>query len=660
MKMESPMNTNTKLSHQKKIYLLLILSLIPLLNFAQVEFTTWGNLTGIRVEKQLLEFNSSLIVVDQFNNERITIKEGQNISFKRDLEEKIFSFDMDSILWKKTIRSTDNGVAITKIDFSSTMDTILNGAYFRIALPAEFNAETTFKITTPSNFSFKDINNEYNSADYKAPATSMSINSETRQLDISFEKPTEVIIKTKDSIHPDIELNFRIAGGQILANENYSNTFTITAVGKIDNTPLNIKLFPEQQGKPFDGIGGNFRLQNPNVDPQVIDYSLKNLRVSWSRIEMPWRQWHPDLEKDPIEEAKKGNLDPKVKDAMEMAKKLDKMGIPVILAGWFAPDWAIIGERSKGVNLDGSRGNSLDLEKKWEIYKSITSYIKYLKDEYGVVTILFSFNESDLGIDVRQTPEEHNELIQELGVYFRTQGIDTKFLLGDTADANGWEFTTIASIDPETRPYIGGVSFHSWRGWTSENLIKWSDIANRVDLPLFVGEGSIDAGAWRYPQIFEEPTYALDEIDVYLKILNVAQPLTILQWQLTADYSVLSGGGVFGNHIDELYPTQRFFNLKQLGSTPKGLYAIPITTSNKVVTCAAFTNSRKNNFAVHLVNKGADRNAIITGFPKRLKKIRVYTTNKDKSFERADIIPVIDGRISIQLEGASFISLMTN
>ena len=660
MKMESPMNTNTKLSHQKKIYLLLILSLIPLLNFAQVEFTTWGNLTGIRVEKQLLEFNSSLIVVDQFNNERITIKEGQNISFKRDLEEKIFSFDMDSILWKKTIRSTDNGVAITKIDFSSTMDTILNGAYFRITLPAEFNAETTFKITTPSNFSFKDINNEYNSADYKAPATSMSINSETRQLDISFEKPTEVIIKTKDSIHPDIELNFRIAGGQILANENYSNTFTITAVGKIDNTPLNIKLFPEQQGKPFDGIGGNFRLQNPNVDPQVIDYSLKNLRVSWSRIEMPWRQWHPDLEKDPIEEAKKGNLDPKVKDAMEMAKKLDKMGIPVILAGWFAPDWAIIGERSKGVNLDGSRGNSLDLEKKLEIYKSITSYIKYLKDEYGVATILFSFNESDLGIDVRQTPEEHNELIQELGVYFRTQGIDTKFLLGDTADANGWEFTTIASIDPETRPYIGGVSFHSWRGWTSENLIKWSDIANRVDLPLFVGEGSIDAGAWRYPQIFEEPTYALDEIDVYLKILNVAQPLTILQWQLTADYSVLSGGGVFGNHIDELYPTQRFFNLKQLGSTPKGLYAIPITTSNKVVTCAAFTNSRKNNFAVHLVNKGADRNAIITGFPKRLKKIRVYTTNKDKSFERADIIPVIDGRISIQLEGASFISLMTN
>ena len=654
------MYTNAKLSHQKKIYLLVILSLIPLVNFAQVEFTTWGNLTGIRVEKQLLEFNSSLVVVDQFNNERITIKEGQNISFKRDMEEKIFSFDMDSILWKKTIRSTDNGVAITKIDFSSTMDTILNGAYFRITLPAEFNAETTFKITTPSNFSFKDINNEYNSADYKAPATSMSINSETRQLDISFEKPTEVIIKTKDSIHPDIELNFRIAGGQILANENYSNTFTITAVGKIDNTPLNIKLFPEQQGKPFDGIGGNFRLQNPNVDPQVIDYSLKNLRVSWSRIEMPWRQWHPDLEKDPIEEAKKGNLDPKVKDAMEMAKKLDKMGIPVILAGWFAPDWAIIGERSKGVNLDGSRGNSLDLEKKLEIYKSITSYIKYLKDEYGVATILFSFNESDLGIDVRQTPEEHNELIQELGVYFRTQGIDTKFLLGDTADANGWEFTTIASIDPETRPYLGGVSFHSWRGWTSENLIKWSDIANRVDLPLFVGEGSIDAGAWRYPQIFEEPTYALDEIDVYLKILNVAQPLTILQWQLTADYSVLSGGGVFGNHIDELYPTQRFFNLKQLGSTPKGLYAIPITTSNKVVTCAAFTNSRKSNFAVHLVNKGADRNAIITGFPKRLKKIKVYTTNKDKSFEGTDIIPVIDGRISIQLEGASFISLMTN
>src|SRR5690606_33221291 len=111
-------------------------------------------------------------------------------------------------------------------------------------------------------------------------------------------------------------------------------------------------------------------------------------------------------------------------------------------------------------------GNRLDLSKKDQIYASLTSYVKYLKEEYGVETVMFSFNESDLGIDVRQTAEEHNDLIRELGQQFREAGLATEFLLGDTADANGWDFTTPASKDPEAIPYIGGVSFHSWRGYT--------------------------------------------------------------------------------------------------------------------------------------------------------------------------------------------------
>ncbi len=199
---------------------------------------------------------------------------------------------------------------------------------------------------------------------------------------------------------------------------------------------------------------------------------------------------------------------------MEMARRLDKMDMPVMLAAWFPPDWAIIGERFKGKRPDGSMGNKLDLSKSEKIYRSLVSYIKYLKEEYGVETVMFSFNESDLGIDVQQTDVEHNELIKTMGSLLRAEGLQTEFLLGDTADANGWNFTTLASTDPESLPYIGGVSFHSWRGYTDENLLKWRDISNRVGEPLFIGEGSIDAGAWRYPQIFEEPTYALEEIDV--------------------------------------------------------------------------------------------------------------------------------------------------
>ncbi len=646
---------NIKASH----YALFIGLLAPFLAMSQTEFTTWGNITGIRIDNQLMEFKSSLVLVNQTNEERVTQKERQRIYFRREDDRKVFSYAMDSINWKETLYPTGKGSTVVGIDFSSNMDTLINGAYFRIELPEEFGLETKFDISNPSPIALADINNSFDGADYKAPSTSVKVISPTRELDIAFEKPTDVSIRAVDSINPKIELNFRLAGGQVPADTVYSNTFTIHASGIIETSPIELELFSDQQGEKFDGIGGNFRLQNPRMDPQVIDYSLKNLRVSWSRVEMPWRQWHPELSKNPIEEAKNGNLDPKVKDAMEMAQRLDRMGIPVILAAWFPPDWAIIGERARGPNPDGTRGNALDQSKKMAIYQSLTDYIKYLEEEYGVETVMFSFNESDLGIDVRQSAEEHNLLIKELGTYFRSQGVGTKFLLGDTADANGWEFTTIASIDPETRPYIGGVSFHSWRGWTDENLLKWSDISKRVGLPLFVGEGSIDAGAWRYPQIFEEPTYALDEIDVYLKILNISQPLTILQWQLTADYSPMSGGGIFGNTEDELYPTQRFFNLQQLGSTPKGLYATPIISSEKLVTTAAFLSSRKNKLAIHLVNKGATRNATISGIPQRIKQLRVYTTNKEKSFESSKTVPVRNGTVSVELEGASFISLMS-
>lgn len=639
-------------------YIWLIAILFPSLGFTQTEFTTWGNITGIRVDNQLMEFNTSLIVVNGDNSERITRKEGQQIDFKRELDKKIFTYGMDSLSWRQNIYSTKKGTAIIEVDFLSTIDTLLPGAYFRIDLPKDFDKSTTFKVTNPAVISFKDINAKFQGADYKAPATSVKIKSPTRELEIEFEKPTDVSIRTKDSLNPEIQLNFRVAGGLLAANEHYSNTFTVSASGEIDKSPVELQLFPDQLGEKFDGIGGNFRLQNPKADPQVIHYSLKNLDVTWSRIEMPWRHWQPDLEKNPIEEAKNGNLHPKVQDAMEMAKRLDKLGIPVILACWFAPDWAILGNKSWGKNPDGTRGNQLDPAKKMQIYESITKYITYLKEVYGVKTVMFSFNESDLGIDVRQTAEEHNVLIKELGAYFRSNDIQTKFLLGDTADANGWNFTTIASIDPETKPYIGGVSFHSWRGWTLENLVKWSDISKRVGVPLFVGEGSIDAGAWRYPQIFEEPTYALDEIDVYLQILNIAQPLTILQWQLTSDYSVLSGGGIFGNVEEELYATQRFYNLKQLGNTPRGLNAIPISSKQKLLTAAAYVNSKKNKMAIHMVNKGATRRGTINGIPNRIRRLEVYVTNQEKSFESIGTVPVINGAAVVELQGASFISLI--
>ena len=627
--------------------------------YSQAEFTTWGNMTGIRVDDQLMEFNTSLAVINQYNNTWRTRKEGQDIDFKRNGNKKTFSYKMRDLQWEKAIETTGEGEATVDVSFTSPKDTLINGAYFSIELPEEFGRETNFQVISPEQIKLNNPVTNFPDAHYKAPATGLVVESPTRKLKIDFAKPAEIIIEKTGKEDSTVRINIALASGQVKGGEKFQNTFIIEVSGEIDQSPLAVKIFPEQEGKMWDGIGGNFRLQNPKTDPQVINYSLKNLNVTWSRVEMPWRDWHPNINSNPIAEAKKGNIHPKVKASMEMAQRLDRLGIPVMLAGWFGPRWAIIGEPFKGQHPDGSMGNLLDLTKKEEIYSSIVSYIKYMKEVYGVEPVLFSFNESDLGIDIRQTPEEHNELIKELGAKFRAEGINTEFLLGDTADANGWDFTTIASLDPEAQPYIGGVSFHSWRGWTDENLIKWADISNRVGEPLFIGEGSIDAGAWRYPQIFEEPTYALDEIDVYVKIMRLAQPRSILQWQLTADYSVLSGGGVFGNDEEELHPTQRFFNLQQLGSTPEGMFAIPVTSNKPGVTIAALGDAKRNIYAVHLVNKGASRTVELSGLPAEVNALDLYLTNKENSFKKIKTVQVKNGTANFELEGAGFTTLKT-
>jgi len=42
---------------------------------------------------------------------------------------------------------------------------------------------------------------------------------------------------------------------------------------------------------------------------------------------MPWRSWHPTEGVDPLEEASAGRLDESVRQAMEMAQKINTGGI---------------------------------------------------------------------------------------------------------------------------------------------------------------------------------------------------------------------------------------------------------------------------------------------------------------------------------------------
>jgi hypothetical protein len=479
----------------------------------------------------------------------------------------------------------------------------------------------------------------------------------SRQLLFQFEGLTEIVIRREgDKSGDHYQLYIPIHSGPLLQEGSFEGTFTIQASGNVDTRTVVIGIDANRKGRVFAGFGGNFRLQNPKNDPQVIDYCLNNLRVAWSRVELPWRFWQPQKTDHPIDSAKNGRLHPAVQKAMEMAARLGQMGIPVILSAWSAPAWAVVGTPKYGPSPDGIWGNPLDTASTKEIYRSIADYIVYLKDQYGVEARFFSFNESDLGINIRQTPQEHAWLIKGLGAYFASRGLETKLLLGDNSDANSYHFIDEALADTSTYPFIGAVSFHSWRGWDKETLQHWADASAKTARPLLVAEGSIDAQAWGYPAIFEEPSYALAEINLYVRLLAICQPLSILQWQLTSDYSPLAGGGIFGNNTP-LHATQRFWNLKQLASTPKNLNAINASSNREDVSVAAMIDITETSISIHIVNNNAERRATIRGLPKKIGKLQLYLTNADASFQKGQVVFPKNGEVSITLPATSYISL---
>jgi hypothetical protein len=622
----------------------------------------WGNLTGIRVDGQLMEFESSLRVVEKgWNSLTATGKERQRPKYDREGDKQTVITEIRGMKFTEVVGDCGKGCALIRINASSERDTIVEGVFLCLDLPGVLYSEANLHFTGGSGISKiskASISPSNNNKPLKVRSKGFIVESAKRKIEVVFGSTASVILR-KENNDNSTQIYIELMGSKIRKGSKAQNTFTVKVSGEIDNSSAEIILNAVNPGRKFDGLGGNFRLQNPKTDPPVIDYCLENLRVSWGRVEMPWNFWHPDENVDPIEAAKAGKLNPRVDAAMKMAQRLTAIGMPVIISAWSAPNWAILGDPRDAFRLrsKGIYGYQLNPEKTEKIYRSIGDYAEYLKNFYGVEAVAFSFNESDLGINVRQTGKEHAEFIKGLGAHMASRGLATKLLLGDNSDATTFDFIIPAMNDPETHKYILAVSFHSWRGCDDETLKKWAGAAHKLNLPLIVAEGSTDAAAWNYPEIFSEQTFAFYEINLYTRILAICQPLSILQWQLTADYSLLTGQGVFGTS-GPLEPIQRFWNLKQLASTPEDAFAIPLTCSKALVNCAAFGNLSRNEYAIHMVNNGAECKTIVKGIPEGVASFDIYVTDREKDMEKTGQAKVVNGTAEFTLNPAAFITLI--
>jgi O-Glycosyl hydrolase len=592
----------------------------------QTEVMAWGNLTGIRIDGELIDFETSLMVGDSHSG-----KERYTTHYERQGDTQIVRTVIDRVSFVQQVTDVERG---------------------RCLLHLELASDTTRSL--PAGLCLHLDAVRYADAKIKAGRRQVSVRLADREgvvrdIQLKLSRPVKTVVtRTSGEIRIAVPVMDVLRKG-----ETQTLDMEWSVSGRIDHSPAAVHVDATQPGRLFVGMGGNFRLQNPSTDPAVIDYCLDNMRVAYGRVEMPWRDWQPDVNASFMETPPDG-LPRHVRESMEMARRLAAKGMPVIVSCWFPPRWTL--DRNSHRRSGGVAALRLDTGKEQQIIASLIDYLLYLKIHYGVEAAMFSFNESDIGIDVLHTADEHAAFIKAMGRALVERGLATKMLLGDTSDANPTAFILPALNDREAWPYIGAVSFHSWRGCNDEKLHTWADAARTLGVPLLVGEGSTDAAAWRYPQIFGESTFALYEINLYVRMLAICQPLSILQWQLTADYSLLKGGGVFGSQ-GVLTPTQRFWNIKQLAATPENSFALPVTGSKQTLNCAAFADVARGEYCVHMVNNGAACNAVVDGLPAKISKARVFVTNAGASMTESTV-SVTNGTLSVSLPPLSFISLM--
>ncbi|MCC6233287.1 MAG: hypothetical protein IT580_11630, partial [Verrucomicrobiales bacterium] len=591
--------------------------------------------------------------------------------------------EIEEMAFKAVVTDTVPGEATLDLLATFKTNTPMAGVYFCVDLPdAEF-ADGQLELSSTGAAAAARLRLAPAPADrvgnfLRETSTGVKISAPRRTLEIRWSEPRTVVVRRDISDRPTslndpsirqhfvtqstavqptgYQVYLEVMAGDAAAGRTASTSLKLSASATPDPRPVRLVLDTMKPGRAFDGIGGNFRLQFPDTDPAVLSYNLENLRVAWGRVDMPWAEWDPEEGLDPLVAARAGQLHRKVSDAMETARTLARRRIPLIVSAWSPPRWARAPSQPRGL-----RGTALNVDKLDRIGTSLASYLVHLKHAYDVETAYFSFNEPETGVEVRQTPAEHAQFIQHMGAELVKRGLTTKLLLGDTAHGTpaALDFIRPSLANPATHRSIGAVAFHTWRGCTSDALSAWAQAAQQLGVPLLITESGPDAHLHEYPIARLEPWFQLQEVELYVRCCAHARPATIMEWQLTTDYSVLSGGGVYGE-AGPLKPTQRFWNLKQLGATPPGALSLPLTTDRAEVTVAAFGDPARHRYALHMVNRGNQRLAVLTGLPASVTAWRRFITDATRGMEEQGSAEARSGTAEFVLPPASFTTLLGN
>lgn len=641
----------------------------------QVECNGWGELRGIRVDGELRRIRTTLCIARP--GWRDVAATGhwrtRDQKYARDVDGRIISEgqlalgrgeNVQSFRYKQTISNRSNNSATIELDATAEEDLDLEGVFLFVNVPgSEFangHGELAARDVTPIQFATTRPANDKHYAG--AVASSARFVSDRRQFDVAFDGPPRPITFQDDRTDggdPRISLFVPVQAGGMKAGQQARLTFTITSSGEVDRRPATVTIDASQRGNLFKGLGGNFvwGTQSP-----VVPFYLENLRVAWARVEMPLHHWLPDEHADPTTRPLEQQHEA-IRESLRMATELHRRGIPIIMSIWNAPPW-MIARRDPNRPADGGpterRVGRID-PAKWEAFeKAAGSYLVMYKNVVGAEPELFGFNEPDIGVNIRQSPQEHRDAIKRLGARFESLGLKTKLLLAEAHDPKPIDYPDATIADPDAMKHVGAIAYHSWNGGSDEQLIAWREHARKIGLPLLVTEGGTDPDAYKYRALLDEPWYALDEAAMYVRTLSLSQPESMLHWELTTDYGLVNAGENAG---DPIRTTQRWWQYKQVDrfTPPAGASVIAASSDHPYITAAALaTGGTPDADVIHLVNTGPARPITVTGLPDRSVEYQLVVTDATSHLRDLERVTSSGGSLHFTLPAQSFVSLVSS
>lgn len=642
----------------------------------------WGNVAGIHLDGEPIAFESSLRAVHPdwsgvVQSSKYNWEGRQTYTFDDTTTTCSHFLQGTQLNYTTKVTATGRGAARVDLQVALGADLAMAGAFFCLDLPGDDYTGATFELIGAEKQPISTLTDASGQRTEKFRVTARGFRAvgAKRTIEVIADTATEMILRQDfvdqpaylNDPHPrlkfvekdphqkvaNFQVYFSVLPGTARQGATAQVGYQIRVDGSIDREPATLVLDARNPGRLFAGVSGNLRMQYPELDPQVVDYCLQNLDVTWGRIAFPWSEWQPEESGDQAAKVLAGGMTPSFYAQIEMARTLAARRIPIIVSVWSPPKWAVDAsvKLPKGVKLDPRK-----LEKSAQ---SVANWLTFLKKNYGVEVALFSFNETDYGVEVHQDSEEHALANRTFGAAFAARGLVTKMLLGDTGactvDSN--KIVLASQNDPSIHPYLGAIAFHTYHGVTDRDLKAWAESARITNLPLLVTEGGPDSAAHRYPLIFVTPWFAQLEIDEYIRSAAACQPNTIMPWQFNADYSLLAGGGIYGDH-GPLRPTQRFWSVKQLGTLSHAFW-LPISANRPNIHCAALGDLARGAYAIHMTNNGASRMATVTGLPDAVKTMRVVVTDGHRGMQHVATKGVVNGKVSFLLEAQTFTSLFS-